>query len=349
MNIGRTGSKKGHTTFTSNASGVTPGQMRSSACKMIRALVSLMRTLKPLPEERTIVTKLLYYDDVTPGDYEPSFFKCHVDNEAINLSKKNLLKIEMGNANGNELVLKLKGVFDPCDENNSVTSIDDVFSESEVIASGADFCTMAPYDDTKHAANEEVLAAQVKSLTFSSGVRTDNVLDDLSNFRETSVASKKKSGYVLVSSSKKINFILDSGATHHVCNGRSIMCNLKDVKEEDQVTLFSADGKELKAEMMGSVVTKDVKLGQVGYIPQMAFNVVSIGQLAIQGLLINIADGHFSVIEPKEAKLVGEGYLQKKRDKADDSIYYEYVIRTMMWDIPNDDVKLVADEQNNEC
>ncbi|MCI60507.1 HORMA domain-containing protein, partial [Trifolium medium] len=32
---------------------------------MIRTLVQLMRTLEKMPEERTILMKLLYYDDVT--------------------------------------------------------------------------------------------------------------------------------------------------------------------------------------------------------------------------------------------------------------------------------------------
>uniref|UniRef100_A0A453L860 HORMA domain-containing protein n=1 Tax=Aegilops tauschii subsp. strangulata TaxID=200361 RepID=A0A453L860_AEGTS len=51
MNMSRTGSKKNSATFKSNAAEVTPDQMRSSACKMIRTLVSLMRTLDQMPEE----------------------------------------------------------------------------------------------------------------------------------------------------------------------------------------------------------------------------------------------------------------------------------------------------------
>jgi meiosis-specific protein HOP1 len=51
MNLSRTGSKKNSATFKSNAAEVTPDQMRSSACKMIRTLVSLMRTLDQMPEE----------------------------------------------------------------------------------------------------------------------------------------------------------------------------------------------------------------------------------------------------------------------------------------------------------
>nr|CAB3457521.1 unnamed protein product [Digitaria exilis] len=157
MNMSRTGSKKGSTTFTSNASEVTPDQMRSSACKMIRTLVSLMRTLDPMPEERTILMKLLYNDDVTPEDYEPPFFKCCADNEAINIWNKNPLKMEVGNVNSKHLVLalKVKSVLDPCDDNNVDSGDDgmsvdnesdhnDDFSDTEVRPSEADRYVVAP-------------------------------------------------------------------------------------------------------------------------------------------------------------------------------------------------------------
>uniref|UniRef100_A0A8R7UIL4 HORMA domain-containing protein n=3 Tax=Triticum urartu TaxID=4572 RepID=A0A8R7UIL4_TRIUA len=93
---------------------------RSSACKMIRTLVSLVRTLDQMPEERTILMKLLYYDDATPEDYEPPFFKGCVENEAVNIWNKNPLKMEVGNVNSKHLVLalKVKSVLDPCDANS---------------------------------------------------------------------------------------------------------------------------------------------------------------------------------------------------------------------------------------
>uniref|UniRef100_A0A0E0NR54 HORMA domain-containing protein n=2 Tax=Oryza rufipogon TaxID=4529 RepID=A0A0E0NR54_ORYRU len=129
INLSRTESKKNSATFKPNAAEVTPDQMRSSACKMIRTLVSLMRTLDQIPEERTILMKLLYYDDVTPEDYEPPFFKCCANNEAINIWNKNPLKMEVGNVNSKHLVLalKVKSVLDPCDDNN-VNSEDDNMS-----------------------------------------------------------------------------------------------------------------------------------------------------------------------------------------------------------------------------
>ncbi|KAG0544374.1 hypothetical protein BDA96_02G269800 [Sorghum bicolor] len=209
MNMSRTGSKKGSTTFTSNASEVTPDQMRSSACKMIRTLVSLMRTLDPMPEERTILMKLLYYDDVTPEDYEPPFFKCCADNEAMNIWNKNPLKMEVGNVNSKHLVLalKVKSVLDPCDDENvnsgddgmtvdNESDHDDDFSDTEVHPSKADHYIIAPNngkskgqgtgtiseDDTQDAAHEEELTSQVKDWICSRDNGAINVSDVLSNF-----------------------------------------------------------------------------------------------------------------------------------------------------------------------
>lgn len=45
MNLSRTGDTKNSATFKSNAEEVTTDEMRESACKMIRMLVSLMSTL----------------------------------------------------------------------------------------------------------------------------------------------------------------------------------------------------------------------------------------------------------------------------------------------------------------
>ncbi|CAL5073327.1 unnamed protein product [Urochloa decumbens] len=165
MNMSRTGSKKSSTTFTSYALEVTPDEMRSSACKMIRTLVSLMRTLDPMPEERTILMKLLYYDDVTPEDYEPPFFKGCADNEAINIWNKNPLKMEVGNVNSKHLVA-LKGVLDQCDDNNvnsgddgmsvgNESNHDDDFSDSEVRPFEADYYIVPLNDNTQDAAREE--------------------------------------------------------------------------------------------------------------------------------------------------------------------------------------------------
>ncbi|KAM0866655.1 hypothetical protein ACQ4PT_042484 [Festuca glaucescens] len=212
MNLSRTGSKKNSATFKSNAEEVTPDQMRSSACKMIRTLVSLMRTLDQMPDERTILMKLLYYDDVTPEDYEPPFFKGCADNEAINIWNKNPLKMEVGSVNSKHLVLalKVKSVLDPCDANN-VNSEDDNMSlghesdqdddsDTEVRPSEVDRYVVAPNDgngkdqsgsiseeDTQDPAHEEAITAQVREWICSRHIVNVHASDVLSNFPDISM------------------------------------------------------------------------------------------------------------------------------------------------------------------
>lgn len=213
MNLSRTGSKKNSATFNSNSAEVTPDQMRSSACKMIRTLVSLMRTLDQMPDERTILMKLLYYDDVTPDDYEPPFFKGCADNEAINIWNKNPLKMEIGSVNSKHLVLalKVKSVLDPCEANNDnsedenmslahESDQDDDFSDTEVRPSEVDRYVVAPNDgnckgqsgsvseeDTQDPAHEEEITAQVRQWICSRGTGTVNASDVLSNFPDISM------------------------------------------------------------------------------------------------------------------------------------------------------------------
>ncbi|XP_051209327.1 meiosis-specific protein PAIR2 isoform X1 [Lolium perenne] len=213
MNLSRTGSKKNSATFKSNAAEVTPDEMRSSACKMIRTLVSLMRTLDQMPDERTILMKLLYYDDVTPEDYEPPFFKGCVDNEAINIWNKNPLKMEVGSVNSKHLVLalKVKSVLDPCeandgnseDDNMSLgheSDEDDDSSDTEVRPSEGDRYVVAPNDgnckgqsgsvseeDTQDPAHEEAITAQVTEWICSRDISNVHASDVLSNFPDISM------------------------------------------------------------------------------------------------------------------------------------------------------------------
>uniref|UniRef100_A0A0A9GR34 Uncharacterized protein n=1 Tax=Arundo donax TaxID=35708 RepID=A0A0A9GR34_ARUDO len=126
------------------------------------------------------------------------------------------------------------------------------------------------------------------------------------------------------------------------------MRNLRDVKKELQVPVYSSGGVELRAERMGSVFYKDFKLSQVGLIPAMPFNVVSIGQLATQGLLINTGDGRFTITAVDEAKVVGEGFLHRRKEKEDGREYYECVFRTMDWDIPGDELIDPSEDHENE-
>ncbi|KAI3864308.1 hypothetical protein MKX03_004516, partial [Papaver bracteatum] len=130
MNISRTGNNTQGATFKSTGIiDIKPNQMRKSACKMIRTLVQLMLTLDCMPEKRTILMKLRYYEDVTPIDYEPPFFRGSSEQEVNCPWFKNPLKMEIGNVNSKHFVLALKveSIQDPCqDENNDMEDVEEI-------------------------------------------------------------------------------------------------------------------------------------------------------------------------------------------------------------------------------
>ncbi|KAG6781431.1 hypothetical protein POTOM_014334 [Populus tomentosa] len=222
MNINRTGNKKQGGTFKYNSTNeITPNQMRSSACKMVRTLVQLMRTLDKMPEERAILMKLVYYDDVTPADYEPPFFRGCTEEEAHNAWTKHPLQMEVGNVNSKHFVLalKVKSVLDPCEDENDDMEDDEVslgadsverdgYSESgtEVNQSQEDQYIVAPVvliltdkqrpeedsglvdeDDTQDQVEDEQQLARVKDWIISHHLDTIELTDVLSNFPDISV------------------------------------------------------------------------------------------------------------------------------------------------------------------
>ncbi|KNA19113.1 hypothetical protein SOVF_064250 [Spinacia oleracea] len=219
MNFNRSGNKKKGGTFKCNSMDeVTPNQMKSSACKMIRTLVQLMRTLDKMPEERTILMKLLYFDDVTPVDYEPPFFRGCTEEDARNLWNRNPLVMEVGNVNSKHFVLalKVKSVLDPCEDDNgdnndesvslgddSVHRDDTSDSGSEVSSSQEDQYVVQPVDnqqhceedtvvsqgsdDTQDPAEDEQQLSRVKDWINSHSFNTVEYTDVLANFPDISV------------------------------------------------------------------------------------------------------------------------------------------------------------------
>ncbi|KAI7997924.1 Meiosis-specific protein ASY1 [Camellia lanceoleosa] len=216
MKINCTGNKQGGTFKCNSLTEVTPNQMRSSACKMVRTLVQLMRTLDRMPEERTILMKLFYYDDVTPVDYEPPFFRSCTEQEAHNPWTKNPLKMEVGNVNSKHFVLalKVKSVLDPCeDENDDIQDDDESLGADyrermsiriggEVSYSQDDEYIVAPIDkqqncddngmvdedDTEDPVEDEHQLGRVKDWISCNHLATIELTNVLSNFPDVSMA-----------------------------------------------------------------------------------------------------------------------------------------------------------------
>ncbi|KAL3523167.1 hypothetical protein ACH5RR_016001 [Cinchona calisaya] len=214
MNINCSGIKKGRSIKCDSTKEITPNQMRSSACKMVRTLIQLMRTLDKMPEERTILMKLLYYDDITPADYEPPFFRGCTEEKSHNPWTKSPLKMEVGNVNSKHLVLalKVKSVLDPCEDENGNNQEDVSLGadssqsdgdsvDSDVSLSGEDQYIVAPVekqqgpvnstmvneDDTQDLAEDEQQLGRVKDWINSYHLESIEFTDILSSFPDISV------------------------------------------------------------------------------------------------------------------------------------------------------------------
>ncbi|KZV40002.1 HORMA domain-containing protein 1 [Dorcoceras hygrometricum] len=265
MNINRSGTKKGGSFKCNSTTEITPSQMRSSACKMVRTLVQLMRTLDKMPEERTVLMKLLYYDDVTPSDYEPPFFRGCTEEEARNSWTRNPLRMEVGRVNSKHLVLalKVKSVLDPCeDENNdnpddevslgadSTLKAEDSESESEISDSDDDQYIVAPIDiynilligkqqcqengasdedDTQDPSEDEKQFGRVKYWIISHHLDTVELTDVLSNFPDISVILIEGIMERLVNE----GVMSKAGVDSYFINRKKLEYEFDAVKEED--------------------------------------------------------------------------------------------------------------------
>ena len=60
-------------------------ELRQSTVKLLRTLIVMIQSLDELPKDCFVTMKLLYYDDVTPVEYEPPGFT-HTDNPTFNFN-----------------------------------------------------------------------------------------------------------------------------------------------------------------------------------------------------------------------------------------------------------------------
>ncbi|XP_042501125.1 meiosis-specific protein ASY1 isoform X2 [Macadamia integrifolia] len=274
MNINRTGSKKGATFKSNTSADITPNQMRSSACMMVRTLVQLMRTLDRMPEERTILMKLLYYDDVTPADYEPPFFRGCTEQDANQSWAKNPLKMEVGNVNSKHFVLalKVKSVLDPCEDENdihddeevslgvdSVQREDSSTSDSEVDLSDDDRYIVAPVDkqrtsegndNTQDAVEDEQQLYRVKDWIISRHIDSVDLTDVLSNFPDISLVLTEEIIDKLVKEGVLSRAGRDNFTINKLKNLDSEFAAVKEEKEAQEIPLGDDVPKSSKDDYM---------------------------------------------------------------------------------------------------
>ncbi|CAI7910656.1 unnamed protein product [Closterium sp. NIES-54] len=210
LNISKSGNKDKDTTFKSVGSDATPAQMKNSACKLVRTLVQLMRTLDNVPTERTIIVKLLYHEDVTPEDYEPPFFRSCGDKEKLNWSITPL-KMKVGDVDSKHysIALKVRSVLDPCDNheeqqgsqsNGTETSGQSSESEEDENGSGkkegsikdaGDLPGKKQDDETSKLLSTSPTASLslIRSWILSRPTITVDVMDVFANFPDASLVS----------------------------------------------------------------------------------------------------------------------------------------------------------------
>ncbi|OVA17498.1 DNA-binding HORMA [Macleaya cordata] len=345
MNINRTGNKKDGATFKSNACmDITPNQMRSSACKMVRTLVQLMRTLDRMPEERVIVMKLLYYDDVTPVDYEPPFFRNCSDQEANNPWTKIPLKMEVGNVNSKHFVLalKVKSVLDPCeDENDDIQEDEEVSlgedSSQTVDSSASDSdvrCQSYPHitsgkqrpceddgivdedDNTQDPEEEEQQLSRVRDWIGLRHIDIVELTDVLSNFPDISVVNYGKTSclslfnlFGLVSEIMdklvKEGILSRSGRdTYTIDKLKKLDSNINAVKEEIDALELPQDGKAFKSSDEDYLYMKALY-----HALQMDYVTVGKLQSKLDG------EANQSMVRKLIDKMAGDGYLESKSSR----------------------------------
>ncbi|KAH7302683.1 hypothetical protein KP509_23G082500 [Ceratopteris richardii] len=163
---------------TGSGSEMNQEQMRKSACKMMRTLVTLMRTLDSVPEERTILVKLYYFEDLTPAEYEPPFFRsCTFDNRKQWCKSPFCMKAGEVNSEFITFSLKVKSTLDPCGDEVDQDSTCAPVSSSGTDASKDSLNSENAEEDCDSRGNEENADVPAsKLLTLDDA--TDGIVED---------------------------------------------------------------------------------------------------------------------------------------------------------------------------
>lgn len=108
-------------------------------------------------------------------------------------------------------------------------------------------------------------------------------------------------------SSRRDNWIVDSGATCHMCNDRELFAELRDLERPLEVTL--GDGHELEATGSGTVEmemklptgrTKRCKLRDVLYVPKLSYNLLSVSKATDAGKTVKFSEAGCQIVDVKQ-------------------------------------------------
>jgi Pol polyprotein/gag-pre-integrase-like protein len=111
----------------------------------------------------------------------------------------------------------------------------------------------------------------------------------------------------LPSSSASGIWIIDSGASHHMSPQLESFVSLSPHSSPPIVT---ADGTTMPLEGIGSVATSSIFLDQVYYVPNLALNLCSVGQLCDSGQNVWFSDSHCLIQDRRSQMVIGTGHRQ---------------------------------------
>ncbi|KAJ9548119.1 hypothetical protein OSB04_020662 [Centaurea solstitialis] len=100
-------------------------------------------------------------------------------------------------------------------------------------------------------------------------------------------------------------WILDSGASRHMSPH---LISFTSLSPRSPVSVMSASSTPLQVEGVGSVVTPQLSLSDVYYIPTLALNLVSVSQLCKTGYWVFFSDYLCCVQDPRSRKVIGIGH-----------------------------------------
>ncbi|GAU26487.1 hypothetical protein TSUD_294560 [Trifolium subterraneum] len=153
----------------------------------------------------------------------------------------------------------------------------------------------------------QALMSILKNNARSAGECTSSQVNSLSRF-VTSTSSNTIPGI-----NSTTAWILDSGATDHVCNSLHLLTNHKKIFP---IPFKLPNGNRVIADIVGDIqVTKNIVLHNVLYMPHFQYNLISISKVA-QDLACNfVFTDKLCLIQTKLQKMIGSGNLV-------DGLYY---------------------------